>query len=136
MPTVTNTSPVAPNFYYASDTALGGTVVGVGLVGASSAPPFLWTLEIDNTLNAVPVYVKFWAMPSSAVTIGSTPPTMQFAASASKKQTYSFVGPGSPLTSGTPYADFGWACVLEPGTPGSTAPTADVAVRILFQQDP
>jgi hypothetical protein len=131
---VTTPSPGAPNFYYASDTALGGIVSAVGLVSSTSPVP-LWALEIDNTLNAVPVYVKFWATVAAGVVIGTSPPTMQFSAPASKKQTYSFAGRGPHLTTGA-LTDFGWACVLEPATSGLTAPTAPVAVRILFQQDP
>ena len=94
----------------------------------------IWTVEIDNTLNSKPVYLKFWWALGPSVTVGSTPPDMQLVAAGSTKQTYTFCG-GPPMSKNPTYAPkFTVAVVSEPGTLGTTPVVAAVPVRILHSE--
>jgi len=134
--TQANASPTAPYFYFATAESLTADPPQDVALSNLSNVAHLWVLEIDNTLNAVPVYVKFWDMGSAVVTVGSTPPTMQFTAPPSTKQTYSFAGPGPALSTDPALNEFSWACDIMAGTTDGGSPVAAVAVRMLFQQVP
>jgi|TARA_R110000824_G_scaffold48399_30_gene136775 hypothetical protein len=126
---INRTSPTAADFSIV-------TVIGIADGGADfdvvTSTAKLWTLEIDNTLNAIPVYVKLWWLPVASVVVGSTAPDSQYVGPASTKQTYTFSA-GPVMGNGGAMARVTWACVLEPGTTGSTPPTASVDVRLLYQ---
>ena len=126
---INRTSPTAADFSIVTE-------IGISEVGTSfdvvTSTAKLWSLEIDNTLNAIPVYVKLWWLPLASVTVGSTPPNSQYVGPASTKQAYTFsAGPVMGDGGGTSFVT--WACTLEPGTTGSTGPTAAVSVRMLYQ---
>ena len=125
-------SPNAEGFYIVSDPSVNATLEGWTLPFAvASADTRLWTVEIDNTLNAVPVYLKVWLIPKASVTLGSTPCDMQFCAPASTKQTYTF-STGPYMKNDTDSAAICWACTVEPGTPSTTAPPEAVPCRMLY----
>jgi len=128
---INRTSPTAADFSIVTETQITADMP-VADFDVVTATPKLWTLEIDNTLNAVPVYVKLWWVPTASVTVGATAPDSQYVGPASTKQTYTFsAGPVLGDTGGTHRVS--WACTLEPGTTGSTSPTAAVGVRLLYQ---
>ena len=126
---LTRQSPAASEFYVVSgepnDTPLEFRTKfgGSSLVGT-------WTIEIDNTLNADPSYLKLWWLPKGSVTIGATAPNAQFTAAGSTKQTYTFSSPMWMIPTTTVCT---WACTSDAGTTGTTKPAATVSVRMLYR---
>lgn len=84
----------------------------------------LYEVQIDNTLNAAVSYVKLWN--NASPTVGTTAPDGIFLAPASTSVT--FVIPGGN-TYGTALAV---ACVTTAGTAGTTNPTSNVTVRMVY----
>lgn len=91
-----------------------------------SGTPTAYGLEVDNTQNKEPVYVKVWDQTS--VTVGTTAPDFVFKVPAGKKRK-------QPLDSASTGHAFGTGlsvgCVLTPGTPGSDSPTNPVIAEVL-----
>jgi len=86
----------------------------------------LYAVVIDNSLNVAASYVKLWDVASGSVTIGTTAPDWIFKVAASGTST--IVWPsgqafGTALTVG---------CVTTAGTAGTTGPTSDVVVQIVY----
>lgn len=104
------------------ETDLGGTKVAVK---ASSGT--IYGIVIDNTANAgEATYLKLWDAASGDVTVGTTAPDWVIKIPAATKR--SLVPPegiafGTALTA---------ACVTTAGTAGTTNPTSDVVVSIIY----
>ena len=82
---------------------------------------------IDNTNNAGAMYLKFYDIATGgSVTVGTTEPNYVFPVSASDTAQYA-MNPGAHFASGIAFA-----CVTDPGTGGTTSPTNDVSVKILY----
>ena len=134
-------SPNAPGFYMVSYTWDSSSAIkqefNLPMTVNATNTGNMWTVEIDNTLNADPVYLKFWWMPEASVTVGSTPPYQQFVAPGSTKQTYTFCS-GPPMTDnsgGSAYSNqVTWGLTLEGGTLGVNLPVGAVAVRLLYSE--
>jgi hypothetical protein len=129
-------SPNASGFYMVSSTAVAGKEeieLSFSALLAGHCPK-VWTVEIDNSLNAYPVYLKMWWLPEVAVTIGSSEVEFQLVAPASTKQTYSFTT-GPTMKNALTSTKITWVCSDAPGTPGGNTPVADVPVRLLYSQD-
>lgn len=95
-------------------------------VAVKASSGIIYELEIDNTGNAAASYVKIWNTAAGSVTVGTTAPDYIFMVPASVKR--SIVIPDG-LTLGTAIAV---ACVTGAGTAGSTSPTSDVTVKIVY----
>lgn len=114
----TQVNPVATRL--AVDTALGATAQN-NLFGA---PCTLYLVEADNTGNAgAPSYVKFYNAVSAAP--GTVDPHLVLMVPAAAKRSFA-VPEGLAFGVGLTCC-----CVTSPGTPGTTAPTSPVPVRIL-----
>ena len=85
----------------------------------------LYKVEIDNSTNNVPVYVKLWLL-TSTVTVGTTDPHYIFKCPASVTRVYS-CPKGAAFATGLKAA-----CVTTAGTAGTSNPTNDVVYRILY----
>lgn len=127
-------SPNASGFYMVSSTAVAGKEEIEFAFAAASSNPKVWTVVIDNSLNAYPVYLKMWWIPEAAVTLGTSEVEFQLAAPASTKQTYSFTT-GPTMKNASNSQKVTWVCSDAPGTPGGNTPVADVPVRLLYSQD-
>ena len=93
-------------------------------VKASSA--VLYAVEIDNTNNGAATYVKLWNTAQGSVTVGTTAPDMILMCPASVSK--SFIMPGG-ITFGTALTV---AAVTAAGTAGSTSPTSDATVNVVY----
>lgn len=87
----------------------------------------LYAIIIDNTANAAEAeYVKLWDAASGSVTVGTTAPDWVFKIPAAVKRAIVF-------TEGVAFATaLTAACVTTAGTAGTTNPTSDVVVTIIF----
>ena len=103
------------------ETDLGGTKAAVK---ASSGT--IHSIVADNSANAAVSYLKLWDVASGDVTVGTTAPDWIFKLPASTKRTIIFNEGGAFATALTA------ACVTAGGTAGTTNPTSDFAVEILF----
>ena len=84
-------------------------------------------IVIDNTNNTSAMYLKFYDVASGgSVTVGTTNPDFIFPVSASSTVQYT-MQPGAFFDLGIAFA-----CVNPPGTGGTTSPTNDVSVKILY----
>lgn len=118
--TQTNMNDLAGSILF-TDTDNAGTVVGVK---ASSA--VIYAIDIDNSANAATTFVKLWNVASGSVTIGTTPPDMIIPVPASTRLPI-------PIPSGITFATaVTVASVTAAGTAGSTGPTSDVIVRLVY----
>lgn len=103
------------------DTDSVGTVVAVSASAAT-----IYQIEIDNTANAAATYVKMWDLGTGSVTLGTTAPSLIIPVPASSRITLTF-------TSGLAFATaVSLASVTAGGTAGTTSPTSDVIVRIVY----
>lgn len=103
------------------NTDLDGTI---SAVKASAAT--LYALIIDNSASAAISYVKLWDVASGSVTVGTTAPDWIIAIAASVKKTIT-------IPEGMAFATaLSAACVTTAGTAGTTNPTANVDVRIVY----
>ena len=105
------------------ETDLDGTKAAVDATSGT-----IHAIVIDNTANAAEVeYLKLWDSASGGVTVGTTAPDWVFKIPAAVKRTITFLeglAYGTALTA---------ACVTTAGTAGTTNPTANVVVEILFE---
>lgn len=127
-------SPNASGFYMVSSTAVAGKEEFEFAFAVAANDPKVWTVEIDNSLNAYPVYLKMWWLPPAAVTLGTSEVEFQLVAPASTKQTYSFTT-GPTMKNASDSQKVTWVCSDAPGTPAGNFPEADVPVRLLYSQD-
>lgn len=84
------------------------------------------SIVADNSANAAVSYLKLWDVASGSVTVGTTAPDWVFKIPASTKRTIVFHEGAAFATALTA------ACVTGAGTAGTTGPTSDFAVDILF----
>lgn len=105
------------------ETDLDGTKAAVDATSGT-----LHSIVVDNTANAAEVeYLKLWDVASGSVTVGTTAPDWVFKIPAAVKRTIVFhdgVAYGTALTA---------ACVTTAGTAGTTNPTANVIVELIFE---
>jgi hypothetical protein len=94
--------------------------------GVKSSSGNLYALIVDNTLNAAVSYVKLWDLASGSVTVGTTAPDFIFYIPASTKLTIILpetIALANGLTEST---------VTTAGTAGTTSPSSNVALTILY----
>ena len=90
----------------------------------------IYAVEIDNTANTAPTYVKLWNNDNAAS--GTTKPTLQFRASGGAKETY-IIGTGT----GSVFVELSFWAVTSPyalsadDSNSTTSPASDVPVKIL-----
>jgi len=86
------------------------------------------SISVDNTANAgAASYLKLWDAAAGAVTVGTTAPDYTIKIPAATKSTIVFhdgLAYGSGLVA---------ACLTTAGTAGTTGPTSDVIVEIIFE---
>jgi hypothetical protein len=86
----------------------------------------MYAIDIDNTLNAAVSYVKLYNVASGSVTAGTTAPDMILLGPVSARINY-------PIPQGL---TFGTAITVRTvtagGTAGTTDPTSDVTIRIVY----
>ena len=103
------------------------TDVGATLQKVADGALYIDQIFIDNTNNAAAMYLKFYDVASGgSCTVGTTNPNYLFPVAASDTAQYA-MNPGAHFASGIAFA-----CLTEPGTGGTTAPTNDVSVKILY----
>ena len=86
------------------------------------------SVSVDNTANAAAVsYLKMWDAASGSVTVGTTAPDYIIKIPAATKRTVVF---HDGLAYGTGLVV---ACLTTAGTAGTTGPTSDVVVEIIFE---
>jgi hypothetical protein len=120
---VTVASPAVETVF--QDTSMGGTADGV-----KSSSTVIYYVQVDNTLNGAPSYVKLYNLASGSVTVGTTVPDFVLYAAANKVQTYVFsTAASSGLTFGTALSA---ACTTAGGTSGNTSPSSSVVVTIVY----
>ena len=117
----TSNIPVLTSAALFVDTDIAGTAVAVK---ASSA--VVYEIEVDNTANGAASYLKLWNTAQGSVTVGTTVPDWVLMIPASVSRT--LVMPAG-ITFGTALTV---ACTTAGGTTGSTGPTSDVTVRIVY----
>jgi len=93
-------------------------------VKASSA--VIHSIVLDNTANAAATFFKFWNVASGSVTVGTTAPDMVIMVPASVKRSIVFF---EGLTFGTALTV---AAVTTAGTAGTTDPTSDAVLEIVY----
>lgn len=98
-----------------------------GKVAVDSTSGTMHSIVVDNVANGAASFLKLWNVASGSVTVGTTAPDWVFLIPASSKRTivfYEGVVYGTALTA---------ACVTAAGTAGTTAPTENVVVEIIFE---
>ena len=105
------------------DTDLAETKVAVDATSGT-----IHSITVDNTANAgAASYLKLWDAASGSVTVGTTAPDFVFKIPAATKRTIIFhdgLAYGTALTA---------AALTAGGTAGTTGPTSDVVVEIIFE---
>lgn len=91
-------------------------------VKASSA--VLYQIEVDNTANAAASYLKLYN--TGSPTVGTTAPDWIVMIPASQERNITIP---EGLTFGTALS---YACVTAGGTAGTTSPTSDVVLRMVY----
>jgi len=113
------------NEFIFTDTVIGNTV---DAIKASSA--LVYSLQINNTGNATPVYVKLYNLAAGSVVVGTTAPDEVIYVPGSAIITHVFA------TGGVPGKTFGTAlsaiCVTTGGTAGSSAPSSSVSLSVSY----
>lgn len=103
------------------NTDLDGTA---SAVKASAAT--LYAIIIDNTANSAVEYVKLYDIASGSATVGTLAPDWIFKIAAAVKKTICIPEGMAFATALTA------ACVTTAGTAGTTNPTADVVVDVVY----
>lgn len=109
-----------------TDSAMGATVDGIK---ASSA--VVYSLLIDNSLNASPSYVKLFNLAAGSVTPGTTSPDEVIFVPGLARIThllYTVSAPGKTFATA-----LSAICVTTGGTGGVTAPSSNVSVTVNYQ---
>lgn len=108
-----------------TDTAMGATADGI-----KSSSAVVYSVLINNTANASPVYVKLYNLASGSTTIGTTPPDEIIYIPSSTTVTHFLYSANAPgKTFGTALTA---ACVTTGGTSGTTPPSSSVSVTINY----
>lgn len=113
----TQVNPVATRLI--QDTSAAATA-RTNVVGA---PCSVFTVDVDNTANVAPSYVKLYN--DASPTIGVTRPDMVCMVPASQRRSYAIPEGISFSTA------LSFACVQTGGTEGTLSPVSPVVVRIL-----
>jgi len=93
-------------------------------VKASSAT--IYAIDVDNSANASPSYLKLYNAASGSVTVGTTTPDVIIMAPANTRIDI-------PIPAGLVFGTaLTAACLTGAGTAGTTGPTSDVTVRIVY----
>jgi hypothetical protein len=96
--------------------------------GVDSTSGKLHSIVVDNTANAgAASFLKLWDLAVGSVTVGTTVPDYIVKIPAATKSTIIFhdgLAYGTALTV---------ACLTAAGTAGTTGPTSDVIVEIIFE---
>jgi len=96
--------------------------------GVDNSSGMIHSISVDNTANAgAASYLKLWDAAAGAVTVGTTAPDYTIKIPAATKSTIVFhdgLAYGSGLVA---------ACLTTAGTAGTTGPTSDVIVEIIFE---
>lgn len=95
-------------------------------VSVKGSSTVVYQIEVDNTGNGAASFLKIYNVASGSVTVGTTAPDMIIYAPASTKVTMVFP---SGVTLGTAMTV---ACVTAAGTAGTTSPTSDVTVAVVY----
>ena len=103
------------------NTDLDGTVSAV-----KASAGTLYTIIMDNTANSVSEFVKFWDIASGSATVGTLAPDWIFKIASASKHTITFPEGEAFNTA------LSAACVTTAGTAGTTNPTANVAVDVIY----
>jgi len=93
-------------------------------VAVKASSGVLYEIQVDNSANAAASYLKLYN--TASPTVGTTAPDMIILAPASARITLALP---SGVTFGTATS---YACVTTGGTAGTTNPTSDVTVRIVY----
>lgn len=101
------------------DTDAGGTAVA-----AKASSAVVYQIEVDNTANAAASYLKLYN--TGSPTVGTTVPDWVVMIPASVERNITIP---EGLTFGTALS---YACTTAGGTAGSTSPTSDVIVRMVY----
>jgi hypothetical protein len=109
------------NSFLFTDTDNAGVVIAVK---ASSA--VIYAIDVDNTANSAISYVKLWNTAAASVTIGTTAPVLILPIPASTR-TPVVIPAGIAFDTAVAVAT-----VTAAGTAGTTGPTSDVIVRIVY----
>jgi len=117
---VVDLDTIAGLFLYTS-TDIIGTIEAVK--GASTV---IYHLDLDNAANGATTFYKFWNVASGSVTVGTTAPDMCILVPAS---TRIVIPIPAGLTFGTALSV---AAVTTAGTAGTTSPTSDAILRLLY----
>lgn len=96
------------------------------ITAVSAASTVIYAIDIDNTANAAATYTKLWNTASGSVTVGTTAPDMIIMAPASTRVSI-------PIPQGITFGTaLSCASVTGAGTAGTTGPTSNVIVRIVY----
>jgi hypothetical protein len=100
----------------------------VDAVKASSA--LVYSININNSANSVPSYVRLFNLASGSVIVGTTAPDSVLYVPANAVVSFAlFTGVLAGITFGTALSA---CCVTTGGTAGVTAPLSSVAVTITY----
>ena len=98
------------------------------IAGVDGTSGTLHSVSVDNTQNAgAACYLKLWNAASGSVTVGTTAPDIIIYVPAATKITLVF---HDGLVYGTALSA---ACVTTAGTAGTTNPTSNVIVELIFE---
>jgi len=83
-------------------------------------------IDMDNAANGAATFYKFWNVASGSVTVGTTAPDMCILVPASTRIVI-------PILTGVVFGTaLSVAAVTTAGTAGTTSPTSDAILRILY----
>jgi hypothetical protein len=119
----TSTKSVSLTYHQAVETDAVATVIANIAGGAAT----LYSVQIDNDANAGNiVYVRFWD--ATSATNGTTVPYLSLKADADDKNLTYVIPQGLTFSTGISFA-----CVTDHGgTAGTSAPSGDVIVRLVY----
>ena len=121
MGTLTSTGQASPLATKIFKIATANNTANANFTGATGS---LFMIQIDNTSNSAASFVKL--VDATSATVGTTAPTLCFAAPASTKLSYLI--PGGVVFS----AGFTIFCTTSAGTAGTTSPTNAVTVHCVI----
>ena len=122
MAAVLVTIPSSTSGFRIEDSSITGTIQKV-----VSGTLYIDQIRIDNSNNSSASYLKFYDIATGgSATVGTTAPDYIFPVAGSGTIEFC-MQPGAYFGSGIAFA-----CVTTPGTTGTTDPTNDVTVKILY----
>ena len=100
-----------------------GTATATADTDVTAAAASVYVVDIDNTLNSTPVYLKLYD--TASVTTGTTAIVGCYKGEPSSRTIYH-------ITAGIAFGTaLSFACTKEAGSAGSTSPTNSVVVRLI-----